>query len=99
MDDCPICLEEIKEKSITICKHTFCKKCIDKWLETGYRCPICREELKPKPLDVKISLTSILLAFDDIELMVQNMFLQFEVEFIDNISPVMEFDISSYEPE
>ena len=50
--DCIICLNPIKNKYTLDCNHSFCFKCITKWLETprfrygqmiGYNnCPICR---------------------------------------------------------
>jgi WD40 repeat protein len=51
---CSICHEPLREATITSCKHTFCRQCIEKWHETcgDLGCPICRtpftvESLKP----------------------------------------------------
>lgn len=50
-DRCPICLEEYKEgfyKRTLECRHTYHKKCIDRWFRKQYNncgelvCPICR---------------------------------------------------------
>ena len=44
--ECSICIESFKEKEfkrcIPQCKHTFHKKCIDKWLKKKASCPMCR---------------------------------------------------------
>lgn len=42
---CSICQEDYKVKEYKRelkCKHTFHKKCIDKWLKTKLSCPFCR---------------------------------------------------------
>ncbi|XP_060076192.1 uncharacterized protein LOC132555849 [Ylistrum balloti] len=48
---CSICLEIFQEPKALPCLHTFCKKCINKyikekmyqnWRENGYKCPVCR---------------------------------------------------------
>lgn len=40
--ECPICLQKIKYKIKTKCKHTFCDICIVKQLMIKNICPICR---------------------------------------------------------
>lgn len=46
--DCSICLEQFQKKEyyreLPFCKHTFHKKCIDRWFkhDTQMSCPICR---------------------------------------------------------
>jgi hypothetical protein len=43
---CSICLTDITlNKKELICKHTYHKVCIDKWLENKSTCPICRKEV------------------------------------------------------
>ena len=46
MDNCIICLKKYnkkKRKKVSIkCGHTFCKKCIKKWVYKKNNCPICR---------------------------------------------------------
>lgn len=46
-ETCPICLNSYKplEGYRTLpCKHTFHKKCVDKWYLTNNYCPLCRTE-------------------------------------------------------
>ncbi|NXE90763.1 DTX3L ligase, partial [Menura novaehollandiae] len=41
-DECPICMEIIKNKEILEkCKHAFCKSCIDQAMTYKQACPIC----------------------------------------------------------
>ncbi len=47
--ECPICLEHFEENSkvrTTICFHTFCISCINKWFNNNNFCPICKEKIK-----------------------------------------------------
>jgi uncharacterized Zn finger protein (UPF0148 family) len=49
MDDCPICLDVLKEDVfITPCLHQFHNTCFTKFLQTSddHRCPICRNPLQ-----------------------------------------------------
>lgn len=49
MDTCAICLEEINEieKCTNDCNHSFCKPCVDGWLDKGNNtCPLCRVSIK-----------------------------------------------------
>ena len=39
-DICPICFK--RANYTTVCKHTFCKKCLYRWSGT---CPLCRRSL------------------------------------------------------
>ena len=49
MDNCPICLQEIKIKEIdTNCQHNYHQKCLDKWLRKSKECPICRRVVNYK---------------------------------------------------
>jgi len=44
--ECSICLIDVNENIIkTICKHYFCKSCMDKWLSEHDNCPNCRNNL------------------------------------------------------
>jgi DNA-directed RNA polymerase subunit RPC12/RpoP len=53
MDECPICMENIKEQEdvlITKCKHKFHASCLLQNTKTnGYKCPNCRSPLLSKP--------------------------------------------------
>ena len=43
--NCPICLEEITDLSITHCGHKFCKECITSFLKRFNKCPNCRAHI------------------------------------------------------
>ncbi|CAL0317913.1 unnamed protein product [Lupinus luteus] len=46
--NCPICMEEFKdddEASKLPCNHTYCYKCILRWINNKKTCPVCRLEL------------------------------------------------------
>ena len=42
---CPICLSELGVADVvtTVCKHTYHKKCLNKWIEYKKKCPLCRK--------------------------------------------------------
>ncbi|KAJ8285371.1 hypothetical protein GJAV_G00026060 [Gymnothorax javanicus] len=43
-ENCPICLDTIKEgqkKTLSKCKHSFCRDCLNRALESKPACPIC----------------------------------------------------------
>ncbi len=45
---CSVCQEDYKVKEYKrelICKHSFHKKCIDKWLKNNLSCPFCRVKI------------------------------------------------------
>jgi len=45
LPECSICLSRIKENKIyriKNCKHSFHKKCINRWKKTSNECPLCR---------------------------------------------------------
>jgi hypothetical protein len=59
--NCEICYEKIKNKFVTECNHTFCKKCIEKWCENyNNNCPKCRKEFTFKDIDNIKKVLSIL---------------------------------------
>jgi peroxin-10 len=39
---CTLCLEELKDPSVTTCGHVFCWNCICEWLNERPECPLCR---------------------------------------------------------
>ncbi|RAR06000.1 meiotically up-regulated 71 protein [Stemphylium lycopersici] len=45
-EDCPICLDVLKEPLITKCAHIFCTACLERVIETQHKCPMCRAELE-----------------------------------------------------
>lgn len=40
--ECPICLQVIKNEIITKCNHIFCDSCLIKHIKINTTCPICR---------------------------------------------------------
>jgi SWI/SNF-related matrix-associated actin-dependent regulator of chromatin subfamily A3 len=60
--ECPVCLCDISQPCITICRHVFCKRCIDTVISKDKpSCPLCRApishidlvELPPEPEPVE----------------------------------------------
>jgi SNF2 family DNA or RNA helicase len=45
---CPVCYDDIKNKSVTPCGHAFCFKCIHVWINLQSNCPICKTTLVQK---------------------------------------------------
>lgn len=41
--DCTLCLEGIKDPSVTTCGHVFCWVCISDWAREKPECPLCRQ--------------------------------------------------------
>ena len=42
---CAICHDVLESPICCPCGHSFCRSCLDSWLETGENCPTCRQEL------------------------------------------------------
>ena len=40
---CTLCLEEVKDPSVTTCGHVFCWTCISDWAREKPECPLCRQ--------------------------------------------------------
>lgn len=40
---CTLCLEEMKDPSVTTCGHVFCWVCISDWAREKPECPLCRQ--------------------------------------------------------
>jgi SWI/SNF-related matrix-associated actin-dependent regulator of chromatin subfamily A3 len=45
-EECPICLDVLKEPVITKCAHAFCSPCLERVIETQHKCPMCRAPLE-----------------------------------------------------
>ena len=43
---CHICLEKCKSPTTMNCEHTFCYKCIKKWLGIKRSCPVCSKKIE-----------------------------------------------------
>ena len=42
---CTLCLEELKDPSVTTCGHVFCWSCIADWIREKPECPLCRQAI------------------------------------------------------
>lgn len=40
---CTLCLEELKDPSVTTCGHVFCWTCVGDWIREKPECPLCRQ--------------------------------------------------------
>ena len=45
---CTLCLEEMREPSVTTCGHVFCWTCIGDWCREKPECPLCRQMSFPQ---------------------------------------------------
>jgi SWI/SNF-related matrix-associated actin-dependent regulator of chromatin subfamily A3 len=45
-EECPICLDILKDPVITKCAHSYCTGCIERVIEGQKKCPMCRAELE-----------------------------------------------------
>lgn len=67
---CPICLGVLEEPvMVPRCEHSFCKNCINEWLDQQRSCPVDRQsvtssELKPVPRILKNFLSHLLITCD-----------------------------------
>ena len=51
-NECPICMEPDNDVVQTVCKHSFCRKCICDWCFTGKpECPMCRNKIYSKIIE------------------------------------------------
>lgn len=42
--DCPVCMESKADEYVTTpCGHSFCRKCIVRWMHKNVHCPLCRK--------------------------------------------------------
>jgi SWI/SNF-related matrix-associated actin-dependent regulator of chromatin subfamily A3 len=44
-EDCPVCIDTMRNPVITACAHAFCTDCIEKVIAEQHKCPMCRAEL------------------------------------------------------
>ncbi|PVH97783.1 hypothetical protein DM02DRAFT_657940 [Periconia macrospinosa] len=44
-EECPVCMETLREPVITQCAHVFCTACIERVIEIQHKCPLCRAGL------------------------------------------------------
>ena len=44
--ECPICHDFNRDTKTTICNHTFCTGCLDRWLIGRHTCPMCRTQIR-----------------------------------------------------
>ena len=42
---CTLCLEEMRDPSVTTCGHVFCWTCIGDWIREKPECPLCRQAI------------------------------------------------------
>lgn len=49
-EECPVCMDILKDPVITHCKHFFCRGCISKVIDIQQKCPMCRAELSEDKL-------------------------------------------------
>lgn len=42
---CTLCLEEMKDPSVTTCGHVFCWTCVGDWIREKPECPLCRQAI------------------------------------------------------
>ena len=45
---CTLCLEPMKDPSVTTCGHVFCWTCVTDWLQEQPMCPLCRQNSLPQ---------------------------------------------------
>ncbi|KAF1984535.1 hypothetical protein K402DRAFT_358980 [Aulographum hederae CBS 113979] len=45
-EDCPVCLETLRDPIITACAHIYCFACIERVIDTQHKCPMCRAALE-----------------------------------------------------
>lgn len=53
-ENCSICLNYIRRKVLLDCEHSFCEKCIYKWMCTKPSCPMCRKNITNQHLNDSI---------------------------------------------
>ena len=43
--ECPVCFAKLTEATVekTVCNHSFCRPCLERWKQQNNTCPYCRE--------------------------------------------------------
>jgi len=54
-ETCTVCFDPISEETVLECKHSFCKKCVLKWMCKNMNCPLCRSDIN----DISLYVLSI----------------------------------------
>lgn len=57
MNVCPICMKSICNICTLECSHSFCYKCIEKWIYVKENCPVCRSYISIQDEQKKVRLT------------------------------------------
>ena len=52
-EDCPVCIDTLRDPVITACAHAFCTDCVEKVIAEQHKCPMCRAELTDNTLLVQ----------------------------------------------
>jgi len=60
--ECPICQDIFRDACETICGHTFCEFCINKWLEKHTTCPVCSAK-EARPIHASFTLREVVRAY------------------------------------
>jgi peroxin-10 len=47
---CTLCLEPLRDPSVTTCGHVFCWTCIQDWVREKAQCPLCRQAILPQKI-------------------------------------------------
>ncbi len=47
---CTLCLEPLRDPSVTTCGHVFCWTCIQDWVREKAECPLCRQAVLPQKI-------------------------------------------------
>ena len=55
-EECPVCIDDLKNPVITACAHTFCWECVERVIQTQAECPMCRCNLPSTDLLVEPAL-------------------------------------------
>lgn len=48
-DDCAICFHTIQDPEVLLCNHSYCRGCVNLWLQQSDLCPKCRTVVRAQP--------------------------------------------------